>query len=67
LSRSIRAVGYDRTFRILEVEFKRRGVYQYLEVSAETYEAFLAAPSKGSFFDRHIRDNHSYRKVDDVE
>lgn len=46
---------------ILTVQFKPRAgtiqgeVYQYSKVSKETFDAFLAAPSKGKFFGANIQ------------
>jgi len=51
---------YDADSRTLAVRFHAAPVlYTYEDVPAETYEAFLAAPSKNSFFrdqiDPHFR------------
>lgn len=55
----IQSIGYCRAQRTLEVEFTRGTVYRYRGVSQGTYDAFLAAPSKGQFFNAAIR-NQSY-------
>lgn len=45
----------------LEVTFKGGQTYTYAGVSQETWLAFQAAPSKGTFFAQHIRNNYSVR------
>ena len=35
--------------------------YDYPGVPEALYHAFLRAPSKGSFYDDHIRDKYTYR------
>jgi hypothetical protein len=41
-SSSLRSVGYDPRSRILEIEFHRGTIYQYLDVSQTVFEALLA-------------------------
>jgi hypothetical protein len=41
---------------VLELEFRQsREVYQYFDVPAEQYAAFLAADSKGTYLNRHFK------------
>jgi len=56
-------VGYDSTSRTLEVEFHSGGVYQYSGVPETTYQGFMRASSKGSYFHDHIKDRYPYRQV----
>jgi len=63
-SSMIRSIGYCRARRTLEVEFVRGTVYRYWGVSEGTYEAFMAASSKGRFFDAAIRSQrYGYARV----
>lgn len=63
-SSMIRSIGYCRAQRTLEVEFTRGTVYRYWGVSQGTYDAFLAAPSKGQFFNAAIRNQpYGYARV----
>lgn len=62
-SSSIRDVGYDAAARRLEVGFRAGGVYEYDAVPPEVHDAFLAASSKGRFFQGRIRDRYRYRRV----
>lgn len=50
----IRSVGYDAASRDMEVELVSGHLYRYLEVPPFLYEGFLAAKSKGAFFNRKI-------------
>ena len=48
-SSMIYALGYDEEAQILEVVFKRTGVYRYSNVPKEVYEGLMQADSKGSY------------------
>jgi len=55
-STQIKSIGFDQTTNTLEVEFAKGGaVYQYKDVTRETFDLFLAAESKGRFFGQAIR------------
>ena len=58
----IRSVTYgaDAT---LTVRLHSGAVYRYFTVPRTTLEAFLAATSKGTYFNRHIRDRFPYQRV----
>ncbi len=62
-SSSLRAVGYDLAAGILEVEFRSGGVYRYYGVPPEVYRELLNAPSKGKYFQEHIRDEFRYARA----
>lgn len=62
-SSSIRSIGYDGASQTLEVEFKSRGIYQYSPAPKSLFERFMAAPSKGKFFDQNIREKFKTVKV----
>ncbi len=63
-SSSLRAIGFDHQLSILEAEFSNGGVYQYFGVPLRIYRGLLAAASKGSFFNAHIRDNFPATKIE---
>jgi hypothetical protein len=48
-SSMIDALGYDEEQQILEVAFKRTGVYRYRDVPKQVYEQLMASSSKGSY------------------
>ena len=62
-STSIAATVYDAENFILEIEFLSGTIYQYFSVAPEVNEAFLQAPSKGSFFNQHIRNHFLFTKL----
>lgn len=57
VSNQIAAIGYDAATSTLAVTFTRGAgaIYHYPGVSRETYDAFMAAESKGTFFGQHIK------------
>jgi len=63
-STAIQYVKYDHVQHSLFVVFSTDRKYIYLEVPEEIYQAFLAAPSAGRFFNAEIRDHYRFREVD---
>jgi len=55
------AVAFHR--RVLTVRFRSGKVYNYIGVPAPLYQQLLAAESKGSFFNTHIRDAYPHHSV----
>jgi hypothetical protein len=53
---------YDSARRILTVRFVSGRVYAYAGVPRPVYAAFQVAPSKGRFFNAHIRDRYRFRE-----
>ena len=47
----------------LTIEFTTGRRYLYSDVPPEEVEAFRSAFSKGSYFNRHIRDAYEYREI----
>jgi len=62
-SSSIAAIGYAQPSAILEVEFVRGPIYRYLDVPPTTFHDFLAANSKGVFFNSAVRDRFDYERI----
>lgn len=62
-SRVIRAFLYDAAARVLTVRFVSGRAYRYRDVPPEIVTAFRAAPSKGVFFNAHIRDRFACREL----
>jgi len=58
----IRSVTYGAD-AALTVRFHSGAVYRYFTVPRTTLDAFLAATSKGAYFNRHIRDGFPYERV----
>ena len=63
ISTSIASIGYDADDRMLEVEFVNGSIYRYRHVEEDMYDRFLAAPSKGTFFNEHIKDAYLCERV----
>ena len=54
-SSNVKSVGYDAEEKVLEVEFKSGGVYQYAGVQPEMYADLLKAESVGRFVSQVVR------------
>jgi hypothetical protein len=54
-SSNVASIGYDPDNMILEVEFLSGGLYEYYNVPEFLFNDFINAPSKGQFFDQHIK------------
>ncbi len=58
------AVAYPADERLLFAEFRQTGeVYLYFDVPPEEFLQLLRADSKGSYFNRHIRDRFRYLRL----
>ena len=56
-SKQIKAIGFCPATKTLAVTFNfGKALYQYPNVEQETFDAFAASDSKGSFFGAHIKD-----------
>lgn len=62
-SSNIVSVGYDAASETLEIEFKDGAVYQYYNVGEHLYQQFVAAPSKGQFFNVYIKNAVAFSRV----
>ena len=62
-SNYLRSVGYDSSSQILEIEFRRGDVYQYIDVTAAIYKDLMNAPSHGKYFNANIKEVYSFRKL----
>lgn len=51
-------VEYDEQTRQLDIWFNGTGRYSYYRVPPAIYTGLLAAASKGSYFNAHIRDRY---------
>jgi hypothetical protein len=62
-STAIRYFRYNSAERELQVTFVTGRRYAYADVPPEVVDAFRAALSKGTFFNREIRDRYAYREL----
>ena len=58
----IAAVAYSPD-AALDIEFTSGATYRYVAVPAQVVQDFLAADSKGVFFNRHIRPRYQHAKL----
>lgn len=54
-SSNLHSIGYDHARRVLAVGFNSGAVFHYSNVDLGTWERFVEAPSKGSFFAHHVK------------
>jgi KTSC domain-containing protein len=62
-SSAIRTVEYDEARQHLVITLANERTYRYLDVPPEIYRAFLAAGSKGRYYNDHIRDVYIYERL----
>jgi len=48
-SSDIYSIGYDPIAKILEIEFVRKDIYQYINVPQTIFDQIMAASSHGKF------------------
>lgn len=62
-SSAVESVGYHEATRELYVRYHEGHLYAYSPVPTETFEALLAAPSKGTYVNREIKPNYGCRRA----
>ncbi len=62
-SSNIEAIGYDSDQRDLYVQFHGGRIYVYADVPEQIYQELLQADSKGSYLNRELKPNYSYREA----
>lgn len=62
-SSTIASVGYLRSERVLEIEFRSGAVYRYSAVPKSVFDALISAHSKGRFFGAEIRGKYSFERL----
>jgi len=62
-SSTIRAIGYDKDRRVLEIEFLTGSVYQYFDVPEAVFTEILRASSAGQYLNANIRGQYRYGRV----
>ena len=63
VSSNLKSVGYDEGSRVLEIEFRHGGVYQYSGVPPEEHRALMDADSHGKYFAAEIKSRYEFKKV----
>jgi KTSC domain len=59
----IRDYEYDDESRVLCIIFVSGKIYEYEQVAASVYLGLSTAFSKGTFFNRFIKDQYRYREI----
>lgn len=62
-SSSLASIGYSPEHHTLEIEFRNGHVYRYFAVPKATYDELIAAESKGTFLNRHIRRAYPFQRA----
>lgn len=59
------SIGYDQDERILEVEYKTKGVYHFINVPSQIYQSMREPwiESPDDFFSKIIECNYAFYKV----
>jgi len=63
-SSNIESIGYDVGSRILEVEFKNGGIYQYKGILQEVYKELMEADSFGSYLHQVIKKVYACERIE---
>lgn len=56
ISSAISAIGYDKPTQLMRIQFIQGDIYSYCRVSENIYLGLLTATSKGTYYDRYIKD-----------
>ena len=59
----LQSVGYDARRKILELEFREGGTWDYFNLSPRTYQRFMDADSLGNFFVKKIKGKYPELKI----
>lgn len=62
-SSTISRMAYDELRRVLAVEFKNGGRYEYYDVPSGTFQAMKGAASKGQYLAANIKGRFRYARV----
>lgn len=62
-SSNLKAIGYDASESVLRVAFHSGSIYDYMNVPESRFAGLKNAPSKGTYFNDHIKDVYRFRQV----
>lgn len=66
-SQAVTIIGYNSAEQRLEIRFKHGEVYEYRDVPADVHRQFLAAASKGQYFNKIIRGRFAHVRSTSTE
>jgi KTSC domain len=56
-------VGYNASYRTLEILFRNGAIYLYYFVPQDVHDALLAADSKGTYFNKQIKGAYEHHRI----
>jgi hypothetical protein len=59
----LRSIGYDKSTKILELEFIEGGTYDYFNLSPRVFKRFIDSESPGHFFTKRIKGKYIELKI----
>ena len=62
-SSNIARFKYDEASRVLKIEFKNGGLYDYFDVPDNVFEGMRNAPSKGQYLAQLIKGKYRYARA----
>ena len=62
-STTLARAAYTDQLALLHLQFRSGAHYTYSEAPPEVFQNLMDAPSKGTFFNRHIRDRYAFVKA----
>jgi hypothetical protein len=62
-SRALRSMAYDAATRTLRIEWSSGNAYELFDVPPHLHEGLAAAPSKGRYFQDHLRDRFVHKRL----
>ena len=65
ISSVVREIEYEDLTAALDITFSSGKTYTYYLVPRDVYERFVAASSKGEFFNEQIKNRYSFRQKKD--
>lgn len=57
-SSAILEVGYEESTQQMKIKFKQGKVYDFCQVPKHVFQELLESNSKGTYYNKHIRDNY---------
>ena len=63
VSSNVSAFAYDEESRTFYVKFINGALYAYYSAEPDLLDLFFAAPSKGQFVWRYLRDRYEYSRI----
>ncbi len=57
-SKAITSIGYDPASMRMQIRFKQGHTYTFCNVPESIFDGLLKAPSKGIYYDLHIRNKY---------